>query len=200
MKNESRVPRALFSKRAVTLALATAAASVMLIPAAQSASAGTLQVTGAAVQMTLLGEKPILGCKRHCHHHHCHHHHCGHRHHHKHRHHKHGHKHDRDGVHHIHVPIGDDHKDDLDDRDDTPVRPVRPVDPKDPKDPKDYEDYEGYEDEGYKGYKGHKGHKGHKGEKRPWWAGDGRNPWWAAEDEGRDWRENRRHVDDDEDY
>ena len=50
-----------------------------------------------------------------------------------------------------------------------------------------------------KGWK-HEAHKGHKGEKRPWWAGDGRNPWWAAEDEGRDWRENRRHVDDDEDY
>jgi hypothetical protein len=192
MKNESRVPRALFSKRAVTLALATAAASVMLIPAAQSASAGTLQVTGAAVQMTLLGEKPILGCKRRCghrHYHHCHHHHCGHRH--KHRHHKHGHKHGRDGVHHIHVPIGDDHKDDKDDRDDTPVRPVEPVkDPKDYEDEKDYGDYEGYEDEGYKGHKGHKDHKGHKGDKHPWWAGDDhdRLPWWADGADGRDWR------------
>ncbi|WP_049573982.1 hypothetical protein [Nonomuraea sp. SBT364] len=87
MNTESRAPRAL--KRAATLALATAAASVMLLPAAQAAGASTAQVASTAVQAGVLAgahEKPLLGCRhRHCGHrwwggwrHRCHrhHHHC----------------------------------------------------------------------------------------------------------------------------
>lgn len=68
MNSDSRVPHSL--KRVATLALATAAASVMLLPGAQGAGASAAQQAGSAAQvssLTVAHEKPILGCgHRHC--------------------------------------------------------------------------------------------------------------------------------------